>query len=104
MTNTQVKHYSGDSRKYHIKSISYSTTALTYDVVTDARSGPPPIPTPYSGFDHKIQPTLPVSLANLGDHVAYCHSDTNAQFVDQFKVEYCKIMLLSLSNHYWCLL
>ena len=37
-------------------------------------------------YDPQIPPTLPISLDDLGTHVASCHSDGNAAFSEQYKV------------------
>ena len=39
-----------------------------------------------SSYDPQIPPTLPISLDDLGTHVASCHSDGNAAFSQQYKV------------------
>ena len=44
------------------------------------------VPPPSIIFDPQIPPTLPISLDDLGTHVASCHSDGNAAFSEQYKV------------------
>ena len=44
-------------------------------------------PPPTINFDPQIPPTLPISLDDLGTHVASCHSDGNAAFSEQYKVK-----------------
>ena len=66
--------------------LKYSASDQTYDAIADLLRTPPAKPTPYAGFDPKIPQTLPISLNGLGNHVACCHSDSNACFSEQFKV------------------
>ena len=37
-------------------------------------------------FDPQIPPTLPISVDDLGTHVASCHGNSNADFCEQYKV------------------
>ena len=41
-----------------------------------------------SHFDPKIPTTLPMSIENMGDHVAECHQQNNQSFKTQFEVCY----------------
>ena len=50
-------------------------------------SSPVHSPPPTINFDPQISPTLPISLDDLGTHVASCHSDNNAAFNEQYKVK-----------------
>ena len=77
----EPKSYNNDSTSGQI-CVTYDAT---YDAVTNI-CAPPAKPTPYAGFDPKIPQTLPISLNDLGNHVACCHSDSNACFSEQFKV------------------
>ena len=43
-------------------------------------------PPPTINYDPRIPPILPISLDDLGTHVASCHSDGNAAFNEQYKV------------------
>ena len=52
------------------------TTESQYDVPTTSGSSIKPY----------IPVTLPVSLSELGTHVANCHTDNNAPFGEQYKV------------------
>ena len=54
----------------------------TYDVINNVSSS---VYKSYS-YDPQIPPTLPISLDDLGTHVASCHSDGNAAFSEQYKV------------------
>ena len=49
-------------------------------------SSPVHVPPPTINFDPQIPPTLPISVDDLGTHVASCHSDSNAAFSEQYKV------------------
>ena len=80
-TPAEPKRYNTDSTRDQI-CVTYDAT---YDVVTNM-CAPPVKPTPYAGFDPKIRQILPISLNDLGNHVACCHSDGNACFAEQFKV------------------
>ena len=53
-----------------------ATTDSQYDVPTT--SGP--------SINPYIPVTLPVSLSELGTHVANCHTDNNVSFGEQYKV------------------
>lgn len=65
---------------------SAPTDSPMYDTV--AIPGPPPKPTPYSSvsYNPQIPHTLPISLDDLGIHIASCHSGGNAGFAEQYKV------------------
>ena len=80
MTNMMNSHTNDD--KYAV-----ITSEPTYANVKEKSSSPvyatPPSPCP---FDPQIPPTLPISLDDLGTHVASCHSDGNAAFSEQYKV------------------
>ena len=54
----------------------------TYDNINNVSSS---VYKSYS-YDPQIPPTLPISLNDLGTHVASCHSDGNAAFSEQYKV------------------
>lgn len=63
-----------------------TTDTPMYDVIGGGRS-PPPKPTPFAAsFIQKIPLKLPISLDDLGIHIASCHSDGNAAFGNQYKV------------------
>ena len=80
MTNMNNSHTTDDE-------YTVITSEPTYANVTEKGSCPiyaiPPSPPP---FDPQIPPTLPISLDDLGTHVASCHSDSNAAFSEQYKV------------------
>ena len=65
------------------KSQENDITDITYAVPSTSVHTPPP---PSTSFDPQIPPTLPISLDDLGTHVASCHSDGNAAFSEQYKV------------------
>ena len=54
----------------------------TYDVINNVSSSV----YKSSSYDPQIPSTLPISLDDLGTHVASCHSDGNAAFSEQYKV------------------
>ena len=57
------------------------------DTLYGVPSSPVHSPPPTISFDPQIPPTLPISLDDLGTHVASCHSDSNADFSKQYKVK-----------------
>ena len=65
------------------KSQNGSITDTLYVVSSSPVHSPPPT----INFDPQIPPTLPISLDDLGIHVASCHSDSNAAFSQQYKVK-----------------
>ena len=64
------------------KSQNSGITYILYSVPSSPVHSPPPT----ISFDPQIPPTLPISLDDLGTHVASCHSDDNAAFSEQYKV------------------
>ena len=84
-TTVSIKTSPAEPKSYNNDLTSAYTCDTTYDAITDLRA-PPVKPTPYAGFDPKIPQTFPISLNDLGNHVACCHSDSNACFAEQFKV------------------
>ena len=65
------------------KSQENDITDITYAVPSSSVYTPP---SPSTSFDPQIPPTLPISLDDLGTHVASCHSDGNVAFSEQYKV------------------
>ena len=65
------------------KSQDGDITDITYAVPSSSVHTHPP---PSTIYDPQIPPTLPISLDDLGTHVASCHSDGNAAFNEQYKV------------------
>ena len=55
-----------------------------YSVVNKNRA--PVCPSPYSGYNPLIPPTIPVSVNDLGTHVTSCHGNSNAGFNTQYEV------------------
>ena len=65
------------------KSQNSGITYILYSIPSSPVHSPPPT----ISFDPQIPPTFPISVDNLGTHVASCHSDDNAAFSEQYKVK-----------------
>ena len=88
--NTTESHYdvpAKTSTESHYD-VPTATTESQYDVPTT--SGP--------SINPYIPVTLPVSLSELGSHVANCHTDNNASFGEQYKVRH-KLCILAACSH-----
>ena len=63
-----------------------TTTEAIYSDVTEENSYSVPSQAPTPSFDPLIPCTCPISVNDLGTHVASCHSDSNAGFSQQYQV------------------
>ena len=86
------------------KSQDGDITDITYAVPSSSvHTHPPP---PSTIYDPQIPPTLPISLDDLGTHVASCHSNGNAAFNEQYKViimnnSILLVLSLNICNDYY---
>ena len=78
-----------NTTKSHYDVPTKASTESHYDVPTATIESHYDIPTTSGPSTNPyIHVTLPVSLSELGTHVANCHTDNNAPFGEQYKVRH----------------